>query len=149
MLQVIPNGWTLTMDQQGLVVRIGSTATEEEKVALHDWAGKLLEIRASSLPAMHKAQQAIALTQQSSGILPTVKIFGRELKRFAWDERSLKGRMGLGGAALGMAFFGGHGAGIAALGTAIGVPLWVVIGSGAAFAGMLVEEFGNKKDPGP
>jgi len=35
---------------------------------------------------------------------------------------------------------GGAGAGIAALGTAAGVPLWIVFGAGGAFAGMLADE---------
>ena len=54
-------------------------------------------------------------------------------------------KLGLGGAAVGLAVFGGQGAGIAALGTAIGVPLWVVFGAGAAFLGVLYEEIADKK----
>ena len=41
---------------------------------------------------------------------------------------------------MGIALFGSQSAGIAALGTAIGVPLWVVLGAGAAFANSLIEE---------
>jgi hypothetical protein len=41
---------------------------------------------------------------------------------------------------------GNAGAGIAAMGTAIGVPLWVVIGAGATFAGAIVDEV--KSRPG-
>jgi len=32
------------------------------------------------------------------------------------------------------------GAGLAAFGTAIGLPLWIVLGAGGAFAGMIVDE---------
>jgi hypothetical protein len=53
-------------------------------------------------------------------------------------------KLGLSTAAVGVAIFGGQGAGIAALGTAIGVPLWAVLGSGAAFADVIIEEFGRK-----
>ena len=41
----------------------------------------------------------------------------------------------------------GQGAGIAALGTAIGVPLWVVFGAGAAFLGEIYERFTGRRRP--
>ncbi len=69
-------------------------------------------------------------------------------KRLTWDERGLKSRLGLSGAAAGLVIFGGQGAGIAALGTAIAVPLWVVLGAGATFAGFLYEELTRSKDSG-
>lgn len=70
---------------------------------------------------------------------------GRELKRLGWDERGLKGRLGVGGAATGLLLFGSQGAGIAALGTAFAVPLWVVFGAGATFIGVLYDEITSKK----
>ncbi|MBK6629996.1 MAG: hypothetical protein IPG33_02535 [Betaproteobacteria bacterium] len=130
-----------------LAVRIASAANAEEKEAIRLWIERLLEIRASDLPATLKAKQAIAVTSNSRVVVPTVKMIARETKRLAWDERGLKGRLAVGGAAVGVALFGGQGAGIAALGTAIGVPLWVVFGAGAAFLGMLYEEITGKKPP--
>ncbi len=134
--------------QKQLAVRIASTANAAEKEALRLWIERLLEIKASNLPAAQKAKQAISVTGSSNVVLPTVKMIARETKRLAWDDRGLKGRLGLGGAAVGVALFGGQGAGIAALGTAIGVPLWVVFGAGAAFLGVLYEEITGKK-PNP
>ncbi|MGA0569342.1 hypothetical protein ACO2Q9_01340 [Variovorax sp. VNK109] len=134
--------------QKQLAVRIASTADATEKEALRLWIERLLEIKASDLPSRQKARQAIAVTGRSNVILPTVKMIARETKRLAWDDRGLKGRLGLSGAAVGVAFFGGQGAGVAALGTAIGVPLWVVFGAGAAFLGVLYEEITGKK-PNP
>lgn len=128
-----------------LAVRIASTANASEKEAIRLWIERLLEIKASNLPAMQKAKQAVLVTGASNVVLPTVKMIARETKRLAWDDRGLKGRLGVGGAAVGLALFGGQGAGIAALGTAIGVPLWVVFGAGAAFLGVLYEEITGKK----
>jgi hypothetical protein len=48
--------------------------------------------------------------------------------------------LGLGAVVATVATVGGAGAGIAALGGAIGVPLWVLFGAGAAFAGAIVDE---------
>ena len=56
-----------------------------------------------------------------------------------------RGRRGQPGDPCTIALFGGQGAGIAALGAAIGVPLWVVFGAGAAFAGVLYEEITGKR----
>ncbi len=126
--------------QKQLAVHIAATADASEKEALRLWIERLLTLNESDLPAMRKAKQAISITAESEVVWPTVKMIARESKRLAWDERSLKGRLGLSGAAVGLALFGGQGAGIAALGTAIGVPLWVVFGAGAAFLGVLYEE---------
>ena len=131
--------------QKQLAVRIASTANAAEKEALRLWIERLLEIKASDLPATQKAKQAISVTGSSNVVLPTVKMIARETKRLAWDERGLKGRLGLSGAAVGLTLFGSQGAGIAALGTAIGVPLWVVFGAGAAFLGVLYEEITGRK----
>jgi hypothetical protein len=131
--------------QKQLAVHIASTANAAEKEALRLWIERLLEIKASDLPTTQKAKQAISATSSSNVVLPTVKMIARETKRLAWDERGLKSRLGLSGAAVGLTIFGGQGAGIAALGTAIGVPLWVVFGAGAAFLGVLYEEITGKK----
>lgn len=48
--------------------------------------------------------------------------------------------MGLSAAAVGLAVFGNQAAGIAALGSAIGVPLWIVLGAGSMFADQLLKE---------
>lgn len=133
--------------QRQVATYVAANTTDVERAALMHWARQLLEIRDSDLPATKKASEALRLTARSKVIWPSAKIIGREVKRHAWDERSLKGRMGLGAAGIGAAIFGGQGAGIAALGTAIGVPLWVVLGAGGAFAGMLIEELSGKKNP--
>ena len=130
--------------QKELAIYIANLATPQEKEALAIWINKLLEIKRSDVSLLEQAKNAVSLTAQSSVVVPTLKIIAREGKRLAWDDRGLQGKMGLGGAALGLALFGTQGAGIAALGTAIGVPLWVVFGAGAAFLGVLYEEITRK-----
>ncbi|MCL4822831.1 MAG: hypothetical protein KJZ57_01315 [Anaerolineales bacterium] len=131
--------------QRQLAVRIAASANSVEKEAIRSWIEGLLALRATDVSLTEKVRKAIALTVERKVVLPTVKIIARETRRLAWDERGAAVRLGLGGAAAGVAFFGGQGAGIAALGTAIGVPLWVVFGAGAAFVGVLYEEITGKK----
>lgn len=119
-------------------------ASADEQVALRDWAEGLLHIRNKNLPALKKVSEAIKLTKESSVIVPIVKRASGELKRVGWDERSWKSRLGMGAILATLVLVGNAGAGIAALGTAIGVPLWIVIGAGATFAGAIVDEVKSK-----
>jgi hypothetical protein len=68
-----------------------------------------------------------------------MKRAAKELKRVGWDKRSWKARLGMGAVIATLMTVGNAGAGIAALGTAIGVPLWIVIGAGA-----IVDEVASK-----
>ena len=133
-------------NQRQLAIKVAESTSELERMALLAWAEDLLRIRDSNLPALRKAAAAVKLTTKSKVIWPATKAVAREVKKFAWDKRDTKSRLGLAGAAIGVTVFGGQGAGIAALGTAIGVPLWVVLGAGGAFAGMLIEEITQKLD---
>jgi hypothetical protein len=174
-----------TDNHRQLAVRIAESSTTAEKEALRRWIEQLLTVRDADISVVEKAKQAVAITTESTVIVPVVKMISRELtppqltlltqellvikdsdrslsdklsegtattikylKQFAWDDRGLVGRMALGGAIVGAVLFGGQAAGIAALGTAIGVPLWVVFGAGAAFLGVLYEEItGVRQDP--
>lgn len=120
-------------------------ATPSELQAISQWAYGLLEIRDKPLSKLDKARQAIRLTLSSNIVWPTVKIVASKVKEVGWDNRSRTGRFGIAGAATGIALFGGQSAGIAALGTAIGVPLWIVLGAGASFANLLVEEVARRR----
>lgn len=133
-------------EQRQLAVQIAKSVDDEERLALLSWLTKLLEIRESSLSLKRKARDAITLTVESKVIRPAAKLIWREVKRLAWNERGTKSRFSLIGMAIGLTIFGGQGAGIAALGTAIGVPLWVVLGAGGAFAGALIEELSSSKN---
>lgn len=115
-------------------------ASREERTALLFWATQLIAIRDANLPALEKAKRAIRLTIESGTIRPFVTFLGAEIKRVGWDERGLPERLALSAAAVAALMFSGQGAGIAALGGAIGVPLWVVFGAGGAFAGVLIDE---------
>lgn len=129
--ETIPHQFALTLVQ---------SASQPERIALAKWANDLLRLRDSNLGPLDKAHQAIGVTLDAEVIWPAIKVLGSEIKRIGWDERSLPAKIGLSGVALAASVFSGKGAGIAALGGAIGVPLWVVFGAGGAFVGVLIEE---------
>ncbi|KAA2283704.1 hypothetical protein [Arenimonas fontis] len=115
-----------------LFALIGKELTPRELSTLSE---DLLSIYNSNSPRIAKLKQGVAMT-------------GKALKELGWDNRGLPGRLGISTAIATVVIFGGQGAGIAALGTAIGVPLWVVFGAGAAFLGEIYERFSGKKRQG-
>ena len=121
------------------------TATKPEDLdALRVWAQKMLDIRASNLSALEKSKRAIAASTDKKVLAPILNVAWREMKRVGWEERSLPAKMAMGAAAAALTL-SGQGAGIAALGGAIGVPLFVVFGAGGALAGVIIEEIRRKK----
>jgi hypothetical protein len=126
--------------QRTMALAVIKYASVSDREILLRWARDLLQIRDSDQSALDKAKAAIRCTVESKAITPFVTMLGGEIKRIGWDERGLPARIGLSAAAIAAVAFSGKGAGIAALGGAIGVPLWVVLGAGGAFAGVLIEE---------
>jgi len=114
-------------------------SSDEEREVLYFWANQLMAIRASKMPALEKATSAIRVTLECGAIQPFIHFLGAEIKRIGWDERGMTARLALSAAAVAALTFSGQGAGIAALGGAIGVPLWVVFGAGGALAGVIIE----------
>lgn len=137
------------------IVRSAITdTTDADRAALLAWATELLEIRESDLPVAQKTRLAIRATATAEVAAPLVqglarqgKSLGIQTKNRLWDDRGWVARTGLAGAAAGAAVFGGQGAGIAALGGAVGVPLWLVFGAGGAVLGSLIEELTRQSPP--
>lgn len=129
-----------------LAITIVQASSASDRVVLQQWITELLLLKDAPLGKLEKAKKAIAITASSKAAITAAKLLMTHIKRVAWDERSTAARFGMGGVALGLAAFGSQGAGVAALGTAIGVPLWVISGAGASMAGVLLEELKRKKE---
>lgn len=125
-------------------IAIVETVPSEHSLALKAWAERLIAIRNSPLLPWQKAKEAMTATRASHVIWPTLKVVARKVKLMGWDSRSGPARAFMGAAAVSAAVFGGKAAGIAALGTAVGVPLWVVFGAGAGFATAVAKEVTRK-----
>lgn len=116
-------------------------ANQEEQKNIKEWLRSLMMIADSAESTLDKARRAIEETAKREVVWPIVKLLAGEVKRLAWDDRSLAARVAGGAAMTALALGGGEaGAGIAALGTAVGVPLWIVFAAGGAFAGAILEE---------
>lgn len=116
----------------------------DELEALRAWAQTMLDIRSnSSMSMILKAKAAIVASTDRKVLAPILQVAWQELKRVGWKERGLPARMAMAAAAAALTL-SGQGAGIAALGGAIGVPLFVVFGAGGALAGVIIDEIRKK-----
>lgn len=131
-------------EHRALALRVAASANDIERKALLKWMLLLIQVRESDLSSLGRAHRAVKLTLDSKVLWPILKLLSLEIKRLGWDDRSTKGRYSIIGSGLGLALFGTQGAGIAALGTAIGVPIWVVLGTGAYFVPILIDEIRKK-----
>lgn len=131
-----------------LAIRIADSATSEERVALSNWIAAMLAIRNSRADKLSQAKEAIEVTAKSGVILRILKMIAAAIKKHGWDERGGTARTGIAVSALTFLVFGSQGAGVAALGTAIGVPLWVVFGSGAMLLKVIYDELQHDGERG-
>ena len=120
----------------------------EQRKVLAGYTASLVLLRAKDLPTQTKVLDSIDLTADPQVLGVLTKGSGRLLAKHAWKDRSWPARIGLSAAALASILTAGQGAGIALLGTAIGVPLWIVFGSGGAFAGELLDEIDRARAEG-
>jgi hypothetical protein len=120
----------------GAVLRL----PEADRRALLAWANRLLELRASRGGALKKALQALRVDDAARALAPLLRATGTLAAGLAWRDRSWEARLGVGAAGLTVAAIGGVGAGAAAAGAAVGLPLWIVLGTGDGFATRLAAE---------
>ncbi|GLS79938.1 hypothetical protein [Paracoccus marinus] len=120
--------------EQAVVARVVSGLDHNGLLVLGAWTTAMMQIRNMPIARWRKAQLALRATFASKATWPIVKLMAKALKSSIRSASGTRlGRTGLVGAAA-LALFGGQGAGVAALGGAIAVPLWIVVGGGYAFA---------------
>lgn len=134
--------------QRQLAISVVKDATVADREALRIWAGSLLDLRNKDISATAKAKEAVLITSRAKVVWPLLKTVSKQVKKHGWDNRSTSQRLGLGAAGTALTLFGPAQAGIAALGGAVAVPLWVVFGAGAMFARHLYGELSRQQSGG-
>jgi hypothetical protein len=121
-----------------------SKLDEREKAEVRDWAEKSLVVindkklsKTNKLKKLKRIKRPKATKHFLAAILEGVK-------SALWDNQSWARRLAVAGLALGVVTFGTEAAGVAALGGAIGVPLALLTGTGAALLGLIIDEI-NKE----
>lgn len=113
---------------------------EDERTLMLAWAQKAQEITSrDELTSGEKLRQLNEL-ETTPAIKVLVVAVANALKQNLWDDRSWPARGALSGLALGVVALGGQGAGIAAMGGAIGVPLFLLTTAGGALLATIISE---------
>ena len=116
-----------------------------QREVLADYMAALILLKQTDLPNQTRVLDAIDLTADAKVLGVLTKGSGRLLAKHAWKDRSWPARIGVSAAAIASILTAGQGAGFALLGTAVGVPLWIVFGAGGAFAGELLDEIDRSR----
>lgn len=132
------------------------SATKEQQIILLSWAYELDDIRKSDLSVFEKKRRALRATVSKKAIIPIIKsiptnlkLVGKASKRVMWDERSLGAKITIVALTIGTLGLSGEAAGIAALGRAVGVPLWLVITAGGSLLGIIIQELESQLHRNP
>lgn len=126
--------------REQVALTIVAMMEDTEKAGLAVWLQTMLTIKESDTSTIGKVKAAMRTTLSAKVIWPMVKSIAVQIKKHGWDQRSAKTRWATASAGAALAVFGGQSAGIAALGSAIGVPLWIVFGGGGALAKTILDE---------
>jgi hypothetical protein len=140
---------------QAIALRLSQMLDDEAASAVLAWASELRDIRESDLSLAAKGRKAMRTSLDPRFLKIVLHVIGDAVaegsstaKKLAWDDRGWPARLGLVGVAAALATFGSQGAGIAALGSAVGVPLWLVLGAGGTFLGTIIGELTKRTDVG-
>lgn len=127
-----------------VVAQAVEVMNENEKAEVLSWAERSMTIVNNR--ELSKSQKLLALREvrASKPILRLFVALARLVKSKTWDNQSWARRFGIGGLAVGAVTFGTQAAGVAAMGTAIGVPLALITASGGLVLGVVIDEI--KKD---
>jgi hypothetical protein len=149
-LEAVNSSWAPSPDGNSETERLALVAdaarpllnrlTGDEKRQMLNWFRMLVELRNAPLTRREKARSIARSWSEVGIVLPILREIGRIIKERVWDGRSWSFRLSVGAAAITVSTVGGKKAGLALLGTAVAVPLWVVFGAGAAFAGLIIQE---------
>jgi hypothetical protein len=132
------------LSHRQLVVSVASEIGDDQLVPVRNWLRSMLEIAESKATSVNKLRAVYKATLESKILWPIIKMIAGKLKTIGWTNQSPRMKWIIAGAVSSAVLFPGASAGIAALGGAIGVPLWIVFGAGAGFAQALYNEIGHR-----
>lgn len=134
------DGESQTHSESDVAERVIGELSSDERQKLRVWLEELLEIRKSEASVIGKLGLLRSSLRHSRSLFPVIRVLYSKLKEQVWDRRSDNGRWFIGASAVGIGLFGLQGAGLAALGGAIGLPLFIVFGGGVTLAKLLIDE---------
>jgi hypothetical protein len=114
---------------------------------VQSWSNTAVAITSNT--ALSRKEKLLRLRKlETSDVVKLLLLeLSRRLKVSLWDQRGWGARLALSGLAVGVIAGGTEAAGIAALGSAIGLPFFLLTTAGGALLGTLVQELGRPPNP--
>lgn len=117
--------------------------THTEKEVLLEWAKKVKSIQQNKSLNMQVKIKELRTLNNSKAFNSCTKLITAYSKKY-WKSASWAERMGIIGGVGALTLFGFGGAGVAALGGAIGVPLFLLTAAGGTLIGTIIDKLENK-----
>ena len=131
------------MEKESLKSEIQKIPIEKRQLIL-DWAVEIKEIQNNKLLTTKQKIQRLKVVNNSE-VFKTIFSFVIKLLSSKCKNATLPMRLAFIGGSSGMILAGTSGAGIAALGGAIGLPFFLVTAAGGAFIGTIIDTLKQKK----
>ena len=120
-----------------------SELTKKQKEILLEWAKKVKGIQKNDQLSFKEKITELKTLNNSGAFKSSTKIITAYVKRY-WRNANWTERLALLGAGGTLIVFGSGGAGISALGGAIGLPLFLVTAAGGALIGIIIDKLESK-----
>lgn len=131
------------MKKESIKSEIQKIPIEKQRIIL-DWAVQIKEIQNDKLLTTKQKIQKLKVVNNSE-VFKTIFSFVTKLLSSNWKNTTLPMKLAIIGGSSGMLLAGTSGAGIAALGGAIGLPFFLVTAAGGAFVGTIIDNLKEKK----
>ena len=116
-----------------------SSLSKEEKKLLKQWAIKVMKIRDNESYSFKEKLNALKKLNNKEAFKASLNIATEYSKKY-WKKASWAEKLGIIGGGGAIALFGFGGAGVAALGGAIGLPLFLLTAAGGTFIGTIIDK---------
>ncbi|WDF48382.1 hypothetical protein PQ459_07850 [Chryseobacterium sp. KACC 21268] len=128
---------TKTESSKRLEIEILKIPESDREIVL-DWATQIKMIQDQTTLSKKEKLKELKELNNSKAFKSAFKIV-TQIFSTKWKNANLPTRLSLVGGGVGILFAGAQGAGIAALGSAIGLPLFLVTAAGGAFIGTIID----------
>jgi hypothetical protein len=128
---------------------IGKVSNEHDRQDIAAWLERSREVLASDHPKTDKMRELYALTDTKAAAKVVARSVGEAVRNYKSADLPLAMKLAIPATLLAAPFVGGQGAGLAALGGALGLPVLLLVFLGTAGITSVLETFAGHGDGAP
>lgn len=128
---------------------IGKVSNEHDRQDIAAWLERSREVLASERPKTDKMRELYALTDTKAAAKVVARSVGEAVRNYKSADLPLAMKLAIPATLLAAPFVGGQGAGLAALGGALGLPVLLLVFLGTAGITSVLETFTDHRESAP